>query len=65
MQNTLRCKIVKVGWPISKSENECPDIGAEHDDDPINDDHAGEEPKEEKPKPNKNVDFLIDWKSWI
>jgi len=47
--------------PISKSENKCPDIGAEHDHNPVHDDHAGEEPKEKKPKPNKNVDFLIDY----
>jgi len=45
--------------PISKSENKCPDIGAEHDDNPVHDDHAGEEPEEKKPKPNKNVDFFI------
>ena len=45
--------------PISEPENECSDVGTEHNHYSVHDDETGEETEEEKPEPDKNIYFLI------
>ena len=45
--------------PVSEPENKCSDVRTEHDDNPVHDDHTGEEAEEEEPEPDKNIDFLV------
>jgi len=47
--------------PVSEPENESPNIGTEYDDDPEQYDYTREEAKEEKPEPDKNIDFLVNY----
>jgi len=47
--------------PVSKPENKGPDVRAEHDDNPVHDDHTREEAKEQEPEPDKNIDFLVNY----
>ena len=49
--------------PVSKPENKGPDVRAEHDDNPVHDDHTREEAKEQEPEPDKNIDFLVNCKT--
>ena len=48
--------------PISQTQHKCPDVRAEDDDNAIDDDQAGEEAQEEKPKPDEDVDLFVDCK---
>ena len=45
--------------PVSQPEHECSDVGTEDNHYSVHDDEAGEETEEEKPKPDKNIYFLI------
>jgi len=47
--------------PVSNTKHKCPNIGAEDDDNAVDDDQAGEEPQEEKPKPDEDVDLFVDY----
>ena len=46
--------------PVSQTKHKCPNIGAEDDDNAVDDDQAGEEPQEEKPEPDEDVDLFVD-----
>ena len=45
--------------PVSESEHESSDVGAEDDDDPVDDHQAGQEAQEQQPEPDKDVDLLV------
>lgn len=47
--------------PVSESEHESSDVGAEDDDDPVDDHQAGQEAQEQQPEPDKDVDLLVNW----
>ena len=51
--------------PVSESEHESSDVGAEDDDDPVDDHQAGQEAQEQQPEPDKDVDLLIDCKQIV
>ena len=46
--------------PVSKTKDECANIGAEDDDDAVDDNQAGEESQKEKPEPDEDVDLFVD-----
>ena len=49
-----------ISWiPVSDPEDEGPDVGTEDNDNPVDDDEAGEEAEEQQPEPDEDVDLLI------
>jgi len=46
---------------VSESEHESSDVGAEDDDDPVDDHQAGQEAQEQQPEPDKDVDLLVNY----
>ena len=46
--------------PVANTKDECPNIGAEDDDNAVDDNQAGEESQEEKPEPDEDVDLFVD-----
>ena len=50
----------RVSLPVPKTKHKCPNVRAEDDDNAVDDDQAGEEPQEEKPEPDEDVDLFVD-----
>ena len=50
----------RVSSPVPKTKHKCPNVGAEDDDNAVDDDQAGEESQEEKPEPDEDVDLFVD-----
>ena len=51
--------------PKPYPEDVCPDVGAEDDDEPVEDHCEGRQTQRQEPEPDKDVDLLIDCKQIV
>lgn len=46
--------------PVSQPKDKSPDVGTEHNDNPVDDNQTWQKSQEQQPEPDENIDFLID-----